>query len=132
MRFEYCNTLQRFQASDILLDVPGEDIKDHPLYPLTQGKPLVLLPHVKGKIYLKRRNRQAVYPTLWMAPVSLFGLKSDHIMISIPVYGSIVVSPWSVKALDLWQTGGMSMQSCQTLAWHLQMVFQANTAQTKR
>ena len=127
MTFEFCNSLQKYQPRGIMQYVPRIDPRDHPLYPLIEGKPVILRPYAKGEIHLKKRKKQTVYPTVWMAPVSLFGLESGSIMISIPVYGSAVINPKSVTSIDLWQLGGMSMHSCKVLAWHLRWVFSKNT-----
>lgn len=125
MRFEYCNTLQK-TGPPYTIDIIKEDLTDHPLYPLTQGRPVILVPKITGRVALKRRNKEIVYPVLWMAPVSLYGIEQEALMISIPVYGSVIVRPLTVKAMDLWQLGGMPMKACQTLAWHLNRVFMAH------
>jgi hypothetical protein len=122
MRFEYCNTLQN----------PYADFSGHMLYPLTEGKTVVLSPNKLRRFRFKKRKGAKIYPTVWLAPISLYGFAGRHVMLSVPDYGCTIIDPVAAKPTDLWLATKLPFDVCKVLAWHLKLVFLVNTGRKPR
>ena len=86
-----------------LVDEPNKRKSKIPkvLTPLLSGEPAIMVVN-DPKMRVKKRTGT---PTLLITPVILYGLPGEDLVLSIPGYGCEVVTPGSIKMLQLYRLG---------------------------
>lgn len=69
-----------------------------------------------------RRKKRTGTPTLLISPVSVYGLPGNDLLLSMPGYGCEVVTPGSIKMIQLFRLG-LTVKAAKVLAITLNTVF---------
>lgn len=102
-----------------LVDVPISERESQTLLkPLLVGSP-VTLTVTDPKLRRKKRIDTAV---LFISPLTVYGVDDAKLLLSFPGYGSEVIDPATVKALQLYRLG-LTMRAAQLLSYELKELF---------